>query len=86
MKGDYTPKAGYVVFYGPGGGSHTGIVLAYYNGYIYTIKGNYDGGVNIVRRPISSNYIYGFGSNGGTKSGKVPEKFVVDDHGTGRTQ
>ncbi|MCK9479891.1 MAG: CHAP domain-containing protein [Firmicutes bacterium] len=86
LKNNYTPKAGDVVFYGTNGGTHTGIVLAYDNGYIYAVEGNYGNRVEIVKRPVSSSYVYGFGSNGGTKSGKVPERYTTDYKGIGRTQ
>ena len=82
--GEYEPKAGDVFFTSsssyPNGGAHTGIVVAYKDGYIYTIEGNSD---NRVRsRSLALSKIYGFGSNGGASSGTVPSGSESDDGGS----
>ncbi|MEU1074303.1 MULTISPECIES: CHAP domain-containing protein [unclassified Streptomyces] len=65
------PAVGAQVFYGPGGGTHTGIVYDYDedpSGYIYTIEGNtnLDGsaegdGVYLRKRLRRSDNVYGYG-------------------------
>lgn len=73
----YIPKAGDVFFHSsdslPYGGAHTGIVIAYKSGYIYTVEGNSDNLVRILKHEI--NYAYGFGSNGGVWSGEIPAQY-----------
>jgi len=68
----YEPKAGDVFFHGT---KHTGIILAYdkANNCAYTIEGNCDNQVKIVKRPMS--YFTSFGSNGGTSSGVIPKNY-----------
>lgn len=62
------PAIGAQVFYGPGGGTHTGIVYNYDDTYIYTIEGNTndDGsaegdGVYLKQRVRRDDYVYGYG-------------------------
>ena len=73
----YIPKAGDVIFVSsdkyPRGGAHTGIVIAYSNGYIYTVEGNASDSIRIIKHPLS--YVYGFGSNGGIWCGEIPEQY-----------
>ncbi|MFI6685383.1 peptidoglycan-binding protein [Streptomyces sp. NPDC050485] len=64
---DY-PVIGGQVFYGPGGGTHTGIVYAYTSDTIFTIEGNTNvngsaegDGVYLKSRPRKSSYVYGYG-------------------------
>lgn len=64
---DY-PGIGFQVFYGTGGGTHTGIVYNYDDTYIYTIEGNTndDGsaegdGVYKKKRLRKVAYVYGYG-------------------------
>lgn len=44
------PAVGAVVWFGPGGQNHTGLVYAYDAKYIYTIEGNYNNEVNYHKR------------------------------------
>ncbi|WP_274911815.1 hypothetical protein [Streptomyces sp. WZ-12] len=69
-KGRFTdyPVVGGPVFYGSGGGSHTGICVAYSSSTITTIEGNTntDGsaegnGVYLKTRSRQSSYVYGYG-------------------------
>lgn len=80
----YLPKAGDVFFTSTNntynGLSHTGLVLAYKDGFVYTIEGNYNNGVSSVRRPLGS--IYGFGSSGGSSTGTVPDKYSTSSGGS----
>ncbi|WP_405560674.1 CHAP domain-containing protein [Streptomyces sp. NBC_01180] len=62
------PAVGAQVFYGPGGGSHTGIVVAYDSATITTIEGNTNtngsaegDGVYRKTRQRRDNYVYGYG-------------------------
>ncbi|QUI30694.1 peptidoglycan-binding protein [Streptomyces alfalfae] len=62
------PAIGAQVFYGPGGGTHTGIVYAYDDNYIWTYEGNTNGngsaegdGTYAKKRPRKSAYVYGYG-------------------------
>ncbi|MFI1796449.1 peptidoglycan-binding protein [Streptomyces sp. NPDC020379] len=62
------PAVGSVVFFGPGGGSHTGICIAYTDDEITTIEGNTNDsgsaegdGVYLKTRPRKSSYVYGYG-------------------------
>lgn len=62
------PAVGAAVFYGPGGGSHTGTVYAYDADYIYTVEGNTNDngssegdGVYLKKRARRDTYVYGYG-------------------------
>ena len=64
---DY-PAIGAQVFYGSGGGSHTGIVYDYDDTYIYTVEGNTNDngsaegdGVYLKQRVRTDAYVYGYG-------------------------
>ncbi|MFI9240806.1 peptidoglycan-binding protein [Streptomyces sp. NPDC053079] len=76
---DY-PVIGGVVYFSPGGGSHTGIVIAYTDDEITTVEGNTndDGssegdGVYLKTRPRHSSYIHGY------KIPDYPEGVVLAD-------
>ena len=62
------PAIGAQVFFGPGGGSHTGLVYAYDATYIYTVEGNTNSsgsaegdGVYLKKRARHDTYVYGYG-------------------------
>ncbi|MDR3080468.1 MAG: hypothetical protein LBV60_05990, partial [Streptomyces sp.] len=62
------PAVGAQVFFGPGGGTHTGLVYAYDATYIYTIEGNTNtsgsaegDGVYLKKRARRDSYVYGYG-------------------------
>lgn len=62
------PAIGAQVFFGPGGGSHTGLVYAYDATYIYTVEGNTNSsgsaegdGVYLKKRARRDSYVYGYG-------------------------
>ncbi|WP_327294464.1 peptidoglycan-binding protein [Streptomyces sp. NBC_01197] len=62
------PAVGAQVFYGSGGGSHTGIVTAYTATTITTVEGNTNtngssegDGVYLKTRPRKDSYVYGYG-------------------------
>ncbi|ATI18727.1 endolysin [Streptomyces phage Daudau] len=62
------PAVGAQVFYGSGGGTHTGIVVSYDSTYIYTIEGNTNDngsaegdGVYKKKRVRRDAYVYGYG-------------------------
>jgi len=62
------PAVGAQVFFGPGGGSHTGLVYAYDATYIYTVEGNTNtsgsaegDGVYLKKRARRDTYVYGYG-------------------------
>jgi hypothetical protein len=62
------PAVGAQVFYGSGGGSHTGIVLRYDDTYIWTVEGNTNDsgsaegdGVYEKKRRRRDSYVYGYG-------------------------
>ncbi|MEU7149734.1 peptidoglycan-binding protein [Streptomyces sp. NPDC045456] len=62
------PTIGGPVFYGRGGGAHTGICIAYTASTITCVEGNSSAtgsaegdGVHIVTRPRKSSYVYGYG-------------------------
>ncbi|MER5653420.1 CHAP domain-containing protein [Streptomyces sp. NPDC002131] len=62
------PAIGAQVFFGPGGGSHTGLVYAYDTTYIYTVEGNTNSsgsaegdGVYLKKRARQDAYVYGYG-------------------------
>jgi LysM repeat protein len=69
-KGRYSdyPAIGAQVFYGPNGGTHTGIVYAYDSTYIYTVEGNTNvnnspegDGVYLRKRARRDANTYGYG-------------------------
>ncbi len=66
------PKAGDVFFHGM---EHTGIIVAYdpNNNCVYTVEGNADNQVEVLKRPMS--FITSYGSNGGQSNGVIPSKF-----------
>ncbi|MER6382102.1 LysM peptidoglycan-binding domain-containing protein [Streptomyces sp. NPDC001118] len=62
------PAIGAQVFYGPNGGTHTGIVYAYDSAYIYTVEGNTNdngspegNGVYLKQRARRDDNTYGYG-------------------------
>jgi hypothetical protein len=62
------PGIGFQVFYGPNGGTHTGIVYDYDDTYIYTVEGNTNDsgsaegdGVYKKKRLRKVDYVYGYG-------------------------
>ncbi|MCC2278881.1 CHAP domain-containing protein [Streptomyces sp. ET3-23] len=62
------PAVGSQIFFGSGGGAHTGLVYAYDDDFVYTIEGNTnaDGsaegdGVYLKKRERRSSYVYGYG-------------------------
>ncbi|MFE9767050.1 peptidoglycan-binding protein [Streptomyces sp. NPDC005808] len=62
------PAVGAQIFFGSGGGSHTGIVYAYDADYAYTIEGNTNdsgsaegNGVYLKKRARRDAYLYGYG-------------------------
>ncbi|MFF4222277.1 peptidoglycan-binding protein [Streptomyces abikoensis] len=74
------PAVGSVVFFGPGGGNHTGICVGYTDDEITTIEGNTNDsgsaegdGVYLKTRPRKSSYVYGYGVP------EFPEGAVVAD-------
>lgn len=58
----YTPQPGDIVFFGPGGGSHTGIVVKSDSNNVYTIEGNTSDMVAERTRPRATGYVYGYGT------------------------
>lgn len=58
----YTPQPGDIVFFGPGGGSHTGIVVSSDTNNVYTIEGNTSNAVAERTRPRATGYVYGYGT------------------------
>jgi len=64
----FYPAVGAQVFFGAGGGSHTGLVYAYDADYAYTIEGNTNAtgsaegdGVYRKKRARRDSYVYGYG-------------------------
>lgn len=62
------PGVGAQVFFGPGGGSHVGLVYAYDASYVYTVEGNTNAtggaegdGVYFKKRLRRDSYVYGYG-------------------------
>lgn len=62
------PAVGAQVFYGSGGGSHTGVVVRFDDTYVYTVEGNTNDngsaegdGVYEKRRVRRDAYVYGYG-------------------------
>ena len=68
--GNYTPKAGDLVFYGSNGSSHVGMIIAApVNGYLQVVEGNVRAGngnytvqkfTRNRRRRVDSSYVYGY--------------------------
>lgn len=58
----YTPQPGDIIFFGPGGGSHTGIVTKASSDNVYTIEGNTSNSVAERIHPRSTGYVYGYGT------------------------
>lgn len=58
----YTPQPGDIVFFGDGGGSHTGIVVSADANNVYTIEGNTSDMVAEKTRPRATGYVYGYGT------------------------
>ena len=58
----YTPQPGDIVFFGSGGGSHTGIVVKSDDNNVYTIEGNTSDMVAERTRPRATGYVYGYGT------------------------
>ena len=80
VESGYTPNAGDLFFQtvtgeNGAGGDHTGIVIYYNDGIVYSIEGNYGNAVKIVARPISK--LYGFATAGGTEYGIKPKKYEL---------
>ncbi|QPB09781.1 endolysin endopeptidase [Streptomyces phage Shady] len=64
----YYPAVGAQVFFGPGGGSHVGVVTSYDADYVYTVEGNTNDngsaegdGVYRRKRARRDDYLYGYG-------------------------
>jgi hypothetical protein len=62
------PAIGAQIFFGSGGGTHTGIVYAYDKTYVYTVEGNTNtsgspegNGVHKRKRRRADAYVYGYG-------------------------
>ncbi|MFD5308175.1 CHAP domain-containing protein [Streptomyces ardesiacus] len=62
------PAVGAQVFYGPNGGTHTGLVYDYDATYVYTVEGNTNdsgsaegNGVYLKKRRRRDAYVYGYG-------------------------
>ncbi|MFI9205300.1 CHAP domain-containing protein [Streptomyces sp. NPDC053048] len=62
------PAVGSQVFFGSGGGAHTGLVYAYDDDFVYTVEGNTNAGgsaegdgVYLKKRERRSSYVYGYG-------------------------
>lgn len=62
------PGIGFQVFYGSGGGTHTGLVYAYDDTYVYAVEGNTNttgsaegDGVYEKKRVRRDAYVYGYG-------------------------
>lgn len=62
------PAVGAQIFFGPGGGSHTGLVYDYDDTYVFTVEGNTNtngsaegDGVYLKRRLRRDSYVYGYG-------------------------
>lgn len=68
--GNYTPKAGDLVFYGSNGSSYVGMIIAApVNGYLQVVEGNVRAGngnytvqkfTRNTRRRVDSSYVYGY--------------------------
>ena len=55
------PQAGDQIFFGPQGGTHTGLVVRVANGRVYTIEGNSADGVYERSYVLGAGNIYGYG-------------------------
>jgi len=62
------PAIGAQIFFGPGGGSHTGLVVGYDSTYVYTVEGNTNStgsaegdGVYRKTRVRRDDYVFGYG-------------------------
>ena len=53
---------GDIVFFGPNGGTHTGIVVKSDANNVYTIEGNTSDMVAERTRPRATGYVYGYGT------------------------
>jgi len=80
---EYKPRSGDIGFFKH---SHVGIVVAYDQSkkYVYTIEGNADEAVRFQRRSILE--FRGFGSNGGTDYGQIPEDSELNPGISGKTR
>lgn len=58
----YTPQPGDIVFFGPGGVTHTGIVVSADANNIHTIEGNTSNAVAERDHPRATGYVYGYGT------------------------
>lgn len=74
------PVVGAQVFYGPGGGEHTGIVTGYDDTHVFTIEGNTNtsgsaegDGVYAKTRVRRDDYVYGYGVPYYHSTGKSPD-------------
>ena len=72
-KSGYTPKKGDIIYFGPGGGDHVGIVTDCDGSYVYTVEGNTgsQGSSSVVaegnavcdkKYPLDTARIHGYGS------------------------
>ena len=80
---EYKPRSGDIGFFKH---SHVSIVVAYDQSkkYVYTIEGNADEDVRFQRRSILE--FRGFGSNGGTDYGQIPEDSELNPGISGKTR
>lgn len=61
-KNDYKPKAGDIIFFKSDGASHTGLVIASDNKYVYTIEGNTNNKVAKMYYDLNYKKITGYGT------------------------
>ncbi|MGW9280712.1 peptidoglycan-binding protein [Streptomyces diastaticus] len=89
------PAVGAQVFYGSGGGSHTGIVYAYDANYVYAYEGNTNAsgsaegdGVYAKKRARRDAYVYGYGypdiEGGSVSADPNAKKFGYKTKATGK--
>lgn len=57
----FYPGVGFQVFYGNGGGGHTGLVYRYDATYIYAIEGNESDQVELTQRLRTDPYVFAYG-------------------------
>jgi len=73
----YIPKEGDAIYFQSPNGTirHVGIVVGVdmQNQKVYTVEGNTDNAVRIRHYDLNSSYIHGYGQNGGTSLGRIPE-------------